>query len=90
VVFAGYQVNESLMSLARPEALFMHCLPAHRGEEVVDEVIDGPQSVVVEQAENRLHLQKALMATLVKKNLEVRASTNGVLALGAVVAAPGA
>ncbi len=65
VVFAGYQVNASLMSLAHPEALFMHCLPAHRGEEVTDEVLDGPQSVVMEQAENRLHLQKALMVKLV-------------------------
>jgi ornithine carbamoyltransferase len=64
VVFAGYRVDARLMSLAAPEALFMHCLPAHRGEEVTDEVIDGPQSVVLEQAENRLHLQKALMAEL--------------------------
>lgn len=65
VVFAGYQVNETLMALAKGDASFMHCLPAHRGEEVTDAVIDGPQSVVVEQAENRLHLQKALMANLV-------------------------
>jgi ornithine carbamoyltransferase len=64
VAFSGYQVNESLMSLARPDALFMHCLPAHRGEEVTDEVMDGPQSIVVEQAGNRLHLQKALMMEL--------------------------
>jgi ornithine carbamoyltransferase len=66
IAFAGYQVNEDLMSLARPDALFMHCLPAHRGEEVTDAVIDGPQSVVLEQAENRLHLQKALMVDLVR------------------------
>jgi len=65
VVFAGYRVDARLMSLAAPDALFMHCLPAHRGEEVTDEVIDGPQSVVLEQAENRLHLQKALMVELV-------------------------
>ena len=65
VVFAGYQVTETLMSLTAPDALFMHCLPAHRGEEVTDQVIDGPHSIVVEQAENRLHLQKALMASLV-------------------------
>jgi ornithine carbamoyltransferase len=65
VVFAGYQVNEALMALAKPDAVFMHCLPAHRGEEVTDAVIDGAQSLVVEQAENRLHLQKALMAALV-------------------------
>ena len=63
--FASYQVNPRLMALARPDATFMHCLPAHRGEEVVDEVMDGPQSVVLEQAENRLHLQKGLMVELV-------------------------
>jgi ornithine carbamoyltransferase len=66
VAFAGYQVNDSLLPLAKPDALFMHCLPAHRGEEVTDAVIDGPQSIVVEQAENRLHLQKALMTELVR------------------------
>ena len=65
VVFAGYQVSEELMTLAKPDALFMHCLPAHRGEEVTDRVLDGPQSIVLEQAENRLHLQKALMVELV-------------------------
>jgi ornithine carbamoyltransferase len=65
VVFAGYRVDPKMMALAAPQALFMHCLPAHRGEEVTDEVIDGPQSVVLEQAENRLHLQKALMVALV-------------------------
>jgi ornithine carbamoyltransferase len=68
VAFAGFQVNDQLMALARPDALFMHCLPAHRGEEVSDAVIDGPQSAVIEQAENRLHLQKALMAELVAAN----------------------
>jgi ornithine carbamoyltransferase len=62
--FAGYQVDAELMRLARPEALFMHCLPAHRGEEVSAEVIDGPQSVVWDEAENRLHTQKALMEYL--------------------------
>ncbi len=66
VMFAGFQVNEELMSVARPDALFMHCLPAHRGEEVTDAVMDGPQSIVMAQAENRLHLQKGLMAELVK------------------------
>jgi ornithine carbamoyltransferase len=57
-----YQVNARLMARAKPEALFMHCLPAHRGEEVTDEVLDGPQSVVFDEAENRLHAQKGILA----------------------------
>jgi ornithine carbamoyltransferase len=57
-----YQVNARLMRLARPDAVFMHCLPAHRGEEVTDEVIDGPQSVVLDEAENRLHAQKGILS----------------------------
>ena len=57
-----YQVNAHLMSQANPDALFMHCLPAHRGEEVTDEVIDGPQSVVFDEAENRMHAQKGVLA----------------------------
>jgi ornithine carbamoyltransferase len=61
-VFQPYQVNEALMKQATPDALFMHCLPAHRGEEVTDEVIDGPQSVVFDEAENRLHAQKSILA----------------------------
>jgi ornithine carbamoyltransferase len=56
-----YQVNARLMALARPDALFMHCLPAHRGEEVTDEVMDGPHSVVFDEAENRLHAQKGIL-----------------------------
>ena len=56
-----YQVNGHLMSLAKPEALFMHCLPAHRGEEVTSDIMDGPHSVIFDEAENRLHCQKAIM-----------------------------
>ena len=56
-----YQVNERLMALAKPDALFMHCLPAHRGEEVTDEMMDGPHSVVFDEAENRLHAQKGIL-----------------------------
>ncbi|TQV65036.1 MAG: ornithine carbamoyltransferase [Halothiobacillaceae bacterium] len=62
--FEGYCVSESMMALARPDALFMHCLPAHRGEEVDAAVIDGPKSVVWDEAENRLHTQKALLEFL--------------------------
>ena len=63
---ADYIVDEQVMSFAQPKALFMHCLPAHRGEEVSATVIDGQASIVLDQAENRLHLQKAIMATLMK------------------------
>jgi ornithine carbamoyltransferase len=62
--FAQWCVDRDMMAAAKPDALFMHCLPAHRGEEVEAEVIDGPQSVVWEEAENRLHVQKALMEFL--------------------------
>jgi ornithine carbamoyltransferase len=62
--FADYQVNAQLMAHARDDALFMHCLPAHRGEEVTDEVIDSPQSVVIAQAANRMHLQKGILVWL--------------------------
>ena len=56
-----YQVNEILMAEAAPDAMFMHCLPAHRGEEVTDAVIDGPQSAVWDEAENRIHAQKSVL-----------------------------
>ena len=62
--FGAFTVDARMMSAARPEALFMHCLPAHRGEEVTEEVLEGPQSVVWEEAENRMHVQKALMEYL--------------------------
>ncbi|MEJ2191659.1 MAG: ornithine carbamoyltransferase [Nitrospirota bacterium] len=62
--FRGYQVNEALLSCAKPDAVVMHCLPAHRDEEITAEVLDGPRSVVFDQAENRLHVQKALLAFL--------------------------
>jgi ornithine carbamoyltransferase len=64
--FAGYEVSAAMMSRAKRDALFMHCLPAHRGEEVAAEVIDGPQSVVWDEAENRLHAQKALLEALLR------------------------
>jgi ornithine carbamoyltransferase len=63
-VFSAYQVNESLMAEASPHAVFMHCLPAHRGQEVTDAVIDSPQSIVFDQAENRMHVQKAVLLSL--------------------------
>jgi ornithine carbamoyltransferase len=64
--FKGYQINKRLLSLAKPDAIVMHCLPAHRGEEITDDVLDSPQSVVFDQAENRLHTQKALLEMLIK------------------------
>ena len=64
LVFARYQVNEALVSFAAPDAVFLHCLPAHRGSEVTEGVIDSPRSIVFDQAENRLHVQKAILLTL--------------------------
>lgn len=65
--FMPYQVNAEVMAMANPDAVFMHCLPAHRGEEVSNEVIEGKQSIVFDEAENRLHAHKAIMVTLMKK-----------------------
>jgi ornithine carbamoyltransferase len=65
-IFKPYQVNSRLMNEAKEEAFFMHCLPAHRGEEVTDDVIDSSRSIVFEQAENRLHVQKAIMHMLMR------------------------
>ncbi|UCB57174.1 MAG: ornithine carbamoyltransferase [Candidatus Omnitrophota bacterium] len=62
--FKGFQVNQELLSLAKPDCLVMHCLPAHRGEEITDEVLDGAHSIVFDQAENRMHLQKAILLML--------------------------
>jgi ornithine carbamoyltransferase len=64
VDFAPYQVNEDLVARAKPDYIFLHCLPAHRGEEVTGAVIDGPHSVVWDEAEIRLHVQKAVLASL--------------------------
>ena len=68
--FADWQVDADMMKMAHPDALFMHCLPAHRGEEVAGEVLDGPQSVLWDEAENRLHVQKALMEYLLRGRIE--------------------
>ncbi|MDO8434632.1 MAG: ornithine carbamoyltransferase [Candidatus Binatus sp.] len=67
--FKGFQVNDALLKHARKDAIVMHCLPAHRGEEITDDVIDGPRSVVLDQAENRLHAQKAVMVWLLRPDI---------------------
>ena len=67
VAFAGYQINSEVMNVAKADAIVLHCLPAHRGEEITDEVMESAQSVVFEEAENRLHVQKAIMVLLMKQ-----------------------
>jgi ornithine carbamoyltransferase len=67
-IFAGYTVDEQMMAKAKPSAIFLHCLPAYRGYEVAAEVLDGPQSRIWDEAENRLHAQKALMLWLSRQN----------------------
>jgi len=69
-VLAPYQVNSRLLHRAKPDAIVMHCLPAHRGEEITADVLDGPQSVIIDQAENRLHMQKAILVMLLGKRKE--------------------
>jgi ornithine carbamoyltransferase len=71
-VFAPYQVNSRLVARAKPDAIVMHCLPAHRGEEITADVLEGPQSVVIDQAENRLHMQKAILTQLLGKGRQGR------------------
>jgi ornithine carbamoyltransferase len=67
-IFRSYQINQELLGHAKKNVIVMHCLPAHRGEEITSEVIDGPHSVVFDQAENRLHVQKAILETLMKED----------------------
>lgn len=71
-LFARYQVNEKLLSNAKEDVMVMHCLPAHRGVEITDEVLDGPNSIVLDEAENRLHIQKAIMVKLMTTPMEIK------------------
>ena len=68
--FARYQVNTTVLGFAKPSVLVMHCLPAHRGQEITDDVLDGPQSIALDQAENRLHAQKAVIFQLLGGSLD--------------------
>jgi ornithine carbamoyltransferase len=77
--FLPYQVNARLLAAAAPEAFVLHCLPAHRGEEITDEVLDGPRSAVLDQAENRLHAQKAILVTLLSEALRQRLDPAGLV-----------
>jgi ornithine carbamoyltransferase len=74
-IFARYQVNEKLLSNAKEDVMVMHCLPAHRGHEITDEVLDGPNSIVLDEAENRLHIQKAIMVKLMTTKPEAKSLT---------------
>ncbi|HFQ80099.1 MAG TPA: ornithine carbamoyltransferase, partial [Desulfobacterales bacterium] len=65
-VFQPYQVNNELLSAVAPDAIVLHCLPAHRGEEITEEVLEGPQCVAFDQAENKLHIHKSILETLIK------------------------
>jgi len=79
--FAGFTVDDKLMALAKPTAKFMHCLPAHKGYEVTAEVLEGPQSVVYDQAENRMHVQKALIVWLCKSQEKSKNAMRGIIPL---------
>ena len=74
---AEYQVTEAVMAQADPSAIFMHCLPAHRGQEVVSQVIDSPQSVVFDQAENRMHVQNAILLHMLTSGIAANRSADG-------------
>ncbi len=81
--FRGFQVNEDLVAMAREDVVVMHCLPAHRGEEITDEVLDGPHSIVFDQAENRLHAQKALLEAFLGGRRDGKTARKGSRAKGA-------